>query len=211
MSLNFVPWTRYETLYEARLVEIGNVLRRTQSDCVKLHDEKAGDNSWALSCRVYARRCFVIEQSAQTCDWLTILPDKEQKFAFAIGSIPFRFYHGEAGDAPDKYRMSTNAELHQYQNAFDFGIAPVKDKILRLAADTDPATLLVTGVTLVEMDAVGNLTGVYSIPEKASGVNIEPMRRDGVVMPKAKAKPLNRAIQNESEQETKRHDAPGVR
>jgi hypothetical protein len=190
MSLDFEPWTRYTPLTQERLSVIATAIRDVRHGTVLLHEPDNGDSEWSLGCRVYSRTCHRIRLAAQRYDWLAILEDeKPLRFAFAIGSIPFRFYRGDADDPPSRYLMTTYAELHQQQLALELGIVIPTDQILRLAVETD-AKRQVSSVILVEMDQSGNLTGTYSIPFDIQPTNVVPLQSKGVDLPPLTLEPL---------------------
>jgi len=192
MSLDFEPWARYAPLTQQRLSMVANMIRDVRRETVLLHEPTNGDNEWCLGCRVYARTCHALRVAARQNGWLTILEDdKPLRFGFAIGSVPFRFYHGEAGDPPNHYLMTTYAELHQQQLALDLGVVLPKDKMLRLAVETD-ATRQVSNVTLVEMDEGKNLSGTYDIPFDIEPGNVTPLQSKGVDLPPLTLEPLKR-------------------
>jgi hypothetical protein len=190
MSLDFEPWTRYAPLAQERLSVIANIIRDVRRGTVLLHEPENGDSEWSLGCRVYSRTCHGLRIAARQYDWLSIMEDdKPLRFGFAIGSIPFRFYRGEADDPPSRYLMTTYAELHQQQLALELGIVIPKDQILRLAVETDP-TRQVSSVILVEMDQSGNPTGSYSIPFDIEPTNVVPLQSKGVDLPPLTLEPL---------------------
>jgi hypothetical protein len=196
MSLDFEPWTRYAPLTQGRLSLVANMIRDVRRETVLLHEPTNGDSEWSLGCRVYSRTCHVLRVAAQEYSWLTILEDeKPLRFGFAIGSIPFRFYRGEADDPPSHYLMTTYAELHQQQLALELGVVLLKDQILRLAVETD-ATRQVSNVTLVEMDEAKSLTGTYNIPFDIELRNVTPLQSKGVDLPPLTLEPLKKAEEN---------------
>ena len=192
LDLDFEPWTRYAPLTQARLSTVANMIRDVRRETVLLHEPTNGDSEWSLGCRVYSRTCHVLRVAAREYSWLTILEDdKLLRFAFAIGSIPIRFYHGEADDPPNHYLMTTYAELHQQQLALELGMVLLKDQILRLAVETD-ATRQVSNVTLVEMDEAKSLTGTYNIPFDIELGNVTPLQSKGVDLPPLTLEPLKK-------------------
>lgn len=161
----FEPWSKYPPLERERLFVIAKILQTVRHDAVLLHEPGAGDNEWSLGCRVYARECHAVRTAAEKHAWITILheDDKPLRFTFAIGTVPIRFYRGEANDAPGHYVNPTFAELHQQQLAFQIDGLRLVDRILRLAVEID-ATGEVENVILVEMDTAGNVTETYRVP-----------------------------------------------
>ena len=188
--MDFEPWTRYAPLSQDRLSVVANIIRDARRGTLLLYEPENGDNEWCLGCRAYSWTCHALRIAAQDHDWLTILEDdKPLRFGFAIGSLPFRFYHGEADDPPNHYLTTTYAELHQQQLALELGDVILKDQILRLAVETD-ATGQVSSVILVEMDESGNLTGTYSIPFDIEPTNVVPLQSKGVDLPPLTLEPL---------------------
>ncbi len=167
-----VPTARKE-----RLIAIANILQTVRHEAVLLHEPSAGDNEWSLGCRVYARECHAVRTAAERYPWLTVLNEIEPlRFTFAIGTIPIRFYRGEATDAPGHYVERTFAELHQQQLAFKIDGLRLIDRILRLAVEID-STGEVENVMLVEMDSAGNVTENYRIPlngEMGKVISLQP-------------------------------------
>jgi hypothetical protein len=193
MSLDFEPWTRYAPLTQGRLSRVANMIRNARRETVFLHEPTNGDSEWSLGCRVYSRTCHALRIAAQQYDWLKILEDdRPLRFAFAIGSVPFRFYRGEADDPPSHYLITTYAELHQQQLALELGVVLLKDQILRLAVETDATTRQVSNVILVEMDEAKNLTGTYNIPFDIETGNVTPLQSKGVDLPPLTLEPLRK-------------------
>src|SRR5271168_3176404 len=114
MPDTFEPWPKYPPLEKDRLIAIANILQTVRHEAVLLHEPGAGDNPWSLGCRVYVRECHAVRAAAQRYPWLTILNEAETlRFTFAIGTIPVRFYTGDAEAAPGRYVERTFAEVHQ--------------------------------------------------------------------------------------------------
>lgn len=174
-----------------RLSAVANTIRRVRRETLALHNTTSGDNEWSLGCRNYARTCYALRQMAATCEWLTILPEDEKPlaFTFAIGSIPFKFYHGDPQDTPAHYRIVSYAELHQQQLALEIDGYQVRDKILRLAVETDISGD-VSSVILVEMDLAGRPTETYIIPFDVEMGNIRHIESPSVILPPARVEPL---------------------
>lgn len=198
MNANFEPWIKYPPLTRVHLSELANMIRRARHETLLLHDPAAGDNEWSLGCRVYARTCHALRQAAKECEWLTILREDEKplRFTFAIGSIPVRFYRGEAGDPPGNYLAVTHAELYQQQLAFVIDGIRLVDQILRLAIETDE-TREVSKVILVEMDTLGTVTEAYRIPFDTEAGNVAPLRSKPVDLPPPPVEPLNKEDKRE--------------
>ena len=199
MGYDFEPWTSYPPLARDRLSIVANIIRDVWRTTLLLHDPSEGDNEWSLGCRVYARTCYALSEAARAYDWLTILEDeKPLRFGFAIGSVPFRFYHGEAGAPPSKYLMATYAELHQQQLLLNLDIAVPKSRILRLAVETD-GTRQVSNIILVEMDEAGDVSGTYVIPFERVPENVILLQPKGVDLPPPPIEPLKQAEEEKRE------------
>jgi hypothetical protein len=162
----FEPWTKHPSLTAERLSIVADLIRDVRHDSVLAHEPGVGDTNWGLGTRVYERTCFKMQTTApEYSDWLTILPEmKGLQFSFAIGSVPFRFYRGTPDDPPDRYNIRTFGELHHLQMCLKLeGLRPL-DTILRLAVETNPATLEVSAISVVEVDKASNPIAVYAIP-----------------------------------------------
>jgi hypothetical protein len=90
------------------------------------------------------------------------------RFTFTIGSLPIKFYRGEADDIPGNCLVRSYAELRQMQLAFQVeGIQATH--ILRLAVETD-AYGNMGSISLVEVDEAGSPARLYEIPLDAEKV-----------------------------------------
>jgi hypothetical protein len=177
MSYNFEPWVKYPPLLNERLVILACLIRDARKQTVALHKPDEGDNEWSLGCRVYARTTHGLKRAVEQFDWLTILPEHEKplRFTFAVGSVPIRFYRGEAGDPPGHYVSVSYAELYQQQLAFQIDGIRLVDQILRLAVEVD-SNRNVSGVYLVELDMQGSVTETYKIPFEQESGTILPIQ-----------------------------------
>lgn len=200
MTSTFVPWEQYPQLNQNHLSIIATLIRDVRHGAVHLHDPDAGDNNWSLGCRCYARTCYALKAAANIYDWLTIPQEDGLCFTFAIGSIPFKFYRGEAGEPPDNYLIQSWGELHQRQLALELGLF-LPDGFLRLAVETDSETLDVLRVILVEMDEAANIIQTYMIPFDSAEGQITPMLPQGVDLPPVPMQPLATANTEESQSE----------
>lgn len=169
---DFFPWERYPALTLDRLMIVADVIRGGRRLAVLDHQPSKGDDVWTLGCVAYKRCCFAITRAAEEYPWLTVLPEEQNRFTFAIGSLPLKFYHGLGDNPPSRSLAVSFAELGSIQMCLDSGTLPDKDHILRLAVETD-ATGDAKNVILVELDEDGNVTGSFTIPE--SGASIRPM------------------------------------
>jgi len=191
MNNKFDPWEKYSQLTEEHLSVVANIVRDARYQTVRLHEPEAGDNHWSLGCRCYVRTCHALRKAADQYEWLTIPPEDGLCFTFAIGSIPFKFYHGEAAEPPDRYLITSWGELHQQQLALKLGqILP--DRILRLAVETDAQTLEVSSVTLVEMDHELNIRETYVIPFDADQGNLVSIQPEGIDLSPVQIEPLKK-------------------
>ena len=174
----FQPWVKYPSLTADRLSFIAEIIRSARAQAVNLYDPTAGERPWDLGCRVYSRTCFALRKAADDCDWLTVLEKSDSlRFAFAIGMVPIRFFHGDAETAPTHYLIATPAEARQQALALKFEGIVIDDEIIRIAVETD-SDQLVSSVTLVTMDQDGTAIEGYSIP-----LGIEPTTTSGLPAP----------------------------
>jgi hypothetical protein len=178
MPITFEPWLSYPSLTKEHLVAIAALMREARDGAVLLHDPEAGDSSWSLGCRIYDRIMAQIRRASLTMPWLTVLPETQTlRFTFAIGSLPLKFYKGDADDVPGKFLVRSFAELRQLKLAFPtHGVQSTH--LLRIAVEPD-ASGNTSAVTLVEVEESGRATRIYEIPLDAANV---------VVM---KSKPIN--------------------
>jgi hypothetical protein len=132
------PADCHPDLTDDRLQSLANLFAETRAEVVSLHDPSAGDDSWCLGCRGFARTRNLILSKAATADWpwLRILNPGKQ-FIFAIGEVPVRFYRGQHDRAPSR-TLSTNAiELRQLSLAFDEAARDLSGLKWRFAIETD--------------------------------------------------------------------------
>ncbi|HEV2491545.1 MAG TPA: hypothetical protein VG204_00575 [Terriglobia bacterium] len=203
MNNNFEPWTKYPDLTLDRLSALANIIRSVWHDTTQLHDTAGGDTNWSLGCRVYVRTCHAIREASKTRPWLTILPELERlRFSFAVGSVPFRFFRGNADEPPERYLIITPGELHHRQLSLE-GMRRF-DSVLRLAVEVDRATREVLSVNLVEMDDAGNITDTYAIPFVIAPADVTPMQ----VKPVDLAAPIVEPLKT-PEQEKQKEKKPG--
>ena len=203
MTNKFVPWEKHPQLSRERLSVIASLIQDIRHSTVLLHEPEAGDNNWSLGCRCYVRTCHALRKAAHTYDWLTIPFEDGLCFTFAIGSIPFKFYRGEASDPPDSYLIQSWGEIHQQQLALELG-SFLPDRILRLAIETDPQTHDVLRVTLVEMDEARNIIGTYVIPFDSADVQITSVLPQGVDLPPVPMEPLTATDEEENQNKNAR-------
>jgi len=191
MSLHFEPWSKYPPLLPERLRIVAGIIRDVRRETVALHEADAGDNEWSLGCRVYARTVHAFQEAAEKFEWLTILPEYEKplRFTFAIGSVPIRFYRGEAGDPPGNYVSVSYAELYQQQLALQIDGIRLVDQILRLAVEVDEKRD-VSGVSVVEIDKQGSVTETYKIPFDVELETVAPLRSKPIDVPPPQLEPV---------------------
>src|SRR5258708_2263072 len=108
---NFIPWEKYQALTLDRLIIIAGIVRYGRHLAVLDHQPSKGDDAWTLGCLAYRRTCYAIEQATEQYPWLTVLPEEQNRFTFAIGSIPLKQYHGPAGCPPSRSLAVSFAEL----------------------------------------------------------------------------------------------------
>lgn len=164
----FEPWSKYPDLTKERLSVVADIIRKVRHEAVLSHEPEKGDTNWGLGCRTYERTCSAFRAEApKYADWFAILPEtRALQFSFAIGAVPFRFYRGTPNDPPDRYTICSYGELHHQQWCLALeGLRP-PDNVLRLAIETNPMTLEVTVVSVVEVDTAGNPIASYLIPFK---------------------------------------------
>jgi hypothetical protein len=181
MPIPFEPWLYYPSLTLERLTFVASLMRDTRDGAVLLHDIEAGDSNWSLGSRVYSRIMAQIERVSLKTSWLRVLPESESlRFTFAVGSIPLKFYRGDADDVPRNCLVRSYIELRQTELAFESdGIEPTS--LLRIAIEPDAFGKTST-VTLVEVEESGSPLRVFQIPLDAANViqmtpkpiNLEP-------------------------------------
>jgi hypothetical protein len=205
MIAEIEPWLKYPDLTQARLTLLANEIRRVRSKCVDLHQPEDGDGDWSLGCRVYQRTFFAIRELSKTVDWLTINHElKALQFSFSIGSVPLRYYKGDADDPPSRYLTHSHGEELHMQTCFEFEGSPTVDTILRLAVEVD-STRQVASVSLSEIDEYKEVIGMYRIPYDSQVMNIAPMRAPAVDMPPVVAEPLKKETKEEKIKEKPIH------
>jgi hypothetical protein len=145
-----------------------------------------------------------MRKEAQSTEWLRVLPEKEKlRFTFVIGSIPIRFYHGDATDPPSKYLTISDAEKRQRQTLLDLGV-PL-DGTLRMAYETD-STRCVSRVALIQMNQDGDVIDMYDVPVAAtsSQMNVVPLEPKGIDLPPLNVEPLEQDDQQQDGEQDER-------
>lgn len=205
--MDFLPWAKYPALTRERLISVASVIRNARRNTVLLHSPSDGDDEWSLGCRAYARTCFAIRQTAtKNPEWLEVLPDKQWlRFTFAIGGVPIRFYRGEPNDPPEKTFFVSYTELRQLNFASDLGITVPRDRVLRLAIETD-GDGYAAGISLVELTEEQEPIEVYEIPIATSTeINIVPFQTKAIDLPPPNVEPLKK--DDDEEQQHDKRDA----
>lgn len=185
------PWEIHPDLTEERLAFLARLIRSVRAEAVDAHDPTKGDTSWGLGCRSHERTLYSITNAAAgiASSWLRVI-EPGLHFVFAAGTVPLRFYRGEAEKPPTKSLQRNYAELVQAQTSFSipgFAAPTISDHkyIWRIAIETgfDGA---VDRVVLVEVSEDGEaMRTTYEIPETAAGyvASTEPKRKEGKPLP----------------------------
>lgn len=204
---DLIPWSRYPELTKERLATLASVIRGARESAVLRHDPSAGDGPWGLGCCAYERMCFAIEKASQAHSWLKVLPDPEKqlRFTFAVGHIPFRIYRGQPGEPPSRYLTTSYAEIRHRQRALEFGHPIPIDGILRIAVETDDTGRAST-ISVVEMDEERQITGSYIIPSETQP-GVIPLRLKPIDTAPPKLEPLKKT--EESSERKEQGDASG--
>lgn len=190
---DWTPWTNYPQLTQERLSTVASTIRQARRDTLILYDPLGGDNSWSHGCRAYVRSVFALKEASKTYSWLKVLPEPEPlRATFAIGGIPFRFYHGLPDDPPTHYLGTTFVEVSQRQMVFKAGfeglLRPL-DKIFRIAVETDTQGET-REIYWVEVDNAGNVTNSYVIPRVLEKHNVTPAQPAPIELPPPTVEPL---------------------
>jgi hypothetical protein len=145
------PSDYHADLNDEYLAELATFFCATRSRTVASHDAAAGDDSWSLGCRAFARCRNLLNAKAASkeWDWLTIL-NPGKRFIFAIGSVPVRFYRGSYADAPRRTLAESPEELRQLSLAFPLSKSTAADLKWRFAIETDcfgePSAVIFAGL-----------------------------------------------------------------
>lgn len=187
------PWEIHPDLTEERLAFLARLIRSVRAEAVDAHDPVKGDTSWGLGCRSHERTLFAITNAAAgiAASWLTVI-EPGLHFVFAVGSVPLRFYRGEADHPPTKSLQRNYVEIVQAQTSlfslpgFETPATAVAAAYLwRIAIETN-FDGSVDRVVLVEVSEDGqSIRTTYEIPESASGyvASTEPKLKDGTALP----------------------------
>lgn len=188
-----LPWEIHPDLTEERLAFLARLIRSVRADAVDAHDPDKGDTSWGLGCRSHERTLFAIINAAAgiASSWLSVI-EPGLHFVFAVGSVPLRFYRGEAEHPPTKSLQRNYAEIVQAQTSM-FSLpgfaTPVRNDLRaylwRIAIETN-FDGSVDRVVLVEVSEDGqSLRTIHEIPESTVGyvAATEPKRKEGKPLP----------------------------
>ena len=133
------PSTCHPDLSEERLQALAQFFAQTRADTADLHDVVAGDDSWVLGCRSFARWRNLLKQLAGSpdWDWLSIV-NPGKRFVFSVGAVPVRFFRGSIARPPERTLAYSAPELKQLALAFDDVETPYAQLNWRFAIETGP-------------------------------------------------------------------------
>ncbi len=154
------PWDFHGDLSADRLQLVAKVLTDVRNETVLQHDLAAGDTSWSLGCRVYARTAELLTRAAGTLfPWMRVI-NPPLEFIFCIGDVPVRFFHGDADHLATHHLRVAAMEHQQLEFAFGDGRT---DLVWRIVVESDAAGLTDKTV-LVGSSHLGAVTCAYEIP-----------------------------------------------
>jgi len=167
------PWEYHADLSADRLQLIAKVLRDSRRDTILLHDPGAGDTSWSLGCRIYARSADkLLRAGADLWPWLKVI-SPPLEFIFSVGEVPLRFFHGDSDHPKGQHLRVANAEAHQLDFAFGNGAV---DLIWRLCVETNAAGET-DQIVLIGSSTGGEIACKYVIPPLEGTVMLfKPLR-----------------------------------
>jgi hypothetical protein len=169
------PWDFHEDLSFERLQLVAKLLRDTRRHTLLLHDPAAGDTTWSLGCRVYARSTEMLLRAAQQWPWISIVQGNLE-FIFQVGAVPLRFFHGDA-EHPELSRLhAIDAEVRQLR--FAFGETPT-DLVWRIVVETNIAGEA-EDIVLIGSSTAGEVDCTYVIPRLDESVQLFEPRRPQV-------------------------------
>lgn len=168
-----MPWDYHADLSADRLQLVAKILRDVRRDALALHDPAAGDTSWSLGCRVYARSTeMLVRASTLLWPWLKIV-QANLEFIFQVGLVPLRFFHGDS-TRPELGRLrAVGLEVKQLE--FAFGDAK-GDLVWRLIVETNIAGEA-GDIVLIGSNPEGQIACNYPIPALDDGVHLFGPRR----------------------------------
>ena len=176
------PSDCHPDLTDARLTALATFLASTRLDVVMLHEPSAGDDSWSLGCRAFARTRNLISTKALAGDWpwLTVI-NPGKRFIFAIGAVPIRFYRGFHTDPPARTLAFSPIELNQLSLAFDDSQVYRALK-WRFAIETDflglPSSIMFAGLSGDDGSVVHSWPIAF---DQLTNVQAQPPRVDDVI------------------------------
>lgn len=174
-----LPWDYHPDLSLDRLQLVASILRDTRHNTLLLHDPAGGDTRWSLGCRVYARSSTALIRAAETqYPWLRVISPKLE-FVFTIGSVPVRFFRGDAENPDGQHLRVSDLEAYQYSLAFGDNAIEL---CWRLVVETD-AIGEAERVVLIGSTAAGNVECNYVIPALDQSVTFLEPARDQVRPP----------------------------
>lgn len=133
------PSACHPDLLEARLEALAQFFAQTRADTANLHDAGAGDDSWVLGCRSFARWRNLLIQKAGTPGWSWLgIVNPGKRFVFSIGVVPVRFFRGSILRPPERTLAYSAPELGQLALAFDDVETPYAQLHWRFAIETGP-------------------------------------------------------------------------
>jgi hypothetical protein len=171
-----LPWDYHEDLSLDRLQLVAKVLRDTRRDTVALHDPAAGDTSWSLGCRVYARSTENLTRIADTLlPWLVVV-QSSLEFVFKVGAVPLRFFHGDANHPSAQHLKVVEVEARQL--GFAFGDASA-DLVWRIVVETNAAGEA-EDIVLIGSTSERDVECQFVIPRLEDSVSFfEPLKQEG--------------------------------
>jgi hypothetical protein len=178
------PSDCHPDLQDSRLGALAQFFAATRSNTAELHDATAGDDSWSLGCRSFARSRNLLLQKAASGEWpwLGIVnPDKQ--FVFSIGVVPVRFFRGEVTRPPERTLAYSAPELAQIALAFDDVETPYAQLHWRFAIETgtlgEPIRVIFAGLAHED----GAVVCQWEIPFELDSALTEPRSDDIINMP----------------------------
>lgn len=187
------PSDCHADLEVSRLAALAQFFAQSRNDTALLHDISAGDDSWALGCRSFARWRNLLIQKARTADWPWLgIINPGKRFVFSIGEVPVRFFRGSVTRPPNRTLAYSAPELAQLALAFDDIETPYAQLHWRFAIETgllgEPTRVIFAGLTredgsaACQWDLPFNLQGRSQLDVSTSGDMVE-MPPPAVVIP----------------------------
>ncbi len=183
------PWEVNHELTEERLLFIANILKDVRNRTVDLHDPSEGDDVWSLGCRVYERSINIINRKIESAPWLDVIK-KGLYFVMLIEGIPIRFYKGDIDNPTARSLQRLHPELEAQQEIFSFA----QEHFVwfwRIVVETDELGKVLR-IVVAQFTESGNVRNQWTVPILHSITKMAPIvniRREGVVLEKAKVEP----------------------